>query len=53
VKARLAALENRRKVIDDKDTSKPSLRRASNKTDKDGKTTDDDRPTLHRRDNND
>ena len=50
VKARLAALENRRKVIEDKDESKPSLRRASNKTDKDGKTTDDDRPTLHRRD---
>ena len=52
VKARLAALENRRKVIEDKDSSKPSLRRASNKTDKDGKSTDDDRPTLHRRDNN-
>jgi len=54
VKARLAALENRRKVIEDKDDGKPSLRRASNKTDKgNGKSTDDDRPTLHRRDNND
>jgi beta-barrel assembly-enhancing protease len=53
VKARLAQLENRRKVIDDKDTSKPSLRRAS-ATDapKDGTTTkgDDDHPTLKRRD---
>jgi len=54
VKARLAALQNRRKVTEDKDDSKPSLRRASNKTpDKNGKSGDDDRPTLHRRDNND
>ena len=54
VKARLAALENRRKVIDDKQDGKPSLRRASNKTDNtNGKSTDDDRPTLHRRDSND
>jgi predicted Zn-dependent protease len=56
VKSRLAALENRKKVIEDKQDGKPSLRRASNKTDKGddkGKTSDDDRPTLHRRDNND
>jgi hypothetical protein len=56
VKARLAALENRKKVIEDKQDGKPSLRRASNKTDKGddkSKTSDDDRPTLHRRDNND
>lgn len=52
VKARLAALENRKKVTDDKDANKPSLRRASNKTDDKGKSTDDDRPTLHKRDNN-
>jgi hypothetical protein len=52
VKARLAAIENRRKMVDQKDASKPSLRRASN-TDKNGndsKTSDDDRPTLKRRD---
>jgi predicted Zn-dependent protease len=53
VKARLAAIENRRKVTDEKEDGKPSLRRASTKTGEDkGKTTDDDRPTLHRRDNN-
>lgn len=51
VKSRLAAIENRRKVIDDKEEGKPSLRRASTKTDKgNGKSTDDDRPTLHKRD---
>jgi predicted Zn-dependent protease len=51
VKARLAAIENKHKVIDDKDSSKPSLRRTSNPTDKTGDTkSDDDRPTLKRRD---
>jgi predicted Zn-dependent protease len=52
VKARLAAIENRHKVVDDKDGKKPSLRRAST-TDKNGtddKTSDDGRPTLKRRD---
>ena len=52
VKARLAAIENRRKMVDHKDAGKPSLRRASS-TDKNGtddKTSDDDRPTLKRRD---
>jgi hypothetical protein len=52
VKARLAAIENRRKMVDHKDAGKPSLRRASS-TDKNGndnKTDDDDRPTLKRRD---
>jgi predicted Zn-dependent protease len=53
VKARLAALENRRKLQDDKDSGKkPSLRR-TNTGDKDGnkddKGNDDDRPTLKRR----
>jgi hypothetical protein len=53
VKARLARLENRRKVIDEKDNGKPSLRRTST-ADKSGKDTknDDDRPTLKRRDDN-
>ena len=54
VKGRLAALENRRKVVDQKEGSKPSLRRASSTSDKTGKdggdTTDDGRPTLKRRD---
>jgi predicted Zn-dependent protease len=52
VKARLAAIENKHKVLDDKDSSKPSLRRTSNPTDSTGDTTksDDDRPTLKRRD---
>ena len=52
VKARLAAIENRRKMVDQKEAGKPSLRRAST-TDKNGgdnKTNDDDRPTLKRRD---
>jgi predicted Zn-dependent protease len=50
VKARLAALENKHKVLDQKDSAKPSLRRTSNTTDKsDDKKDDDDRPTLKRR----
>jgi beta-barrel assembly-enhancing protease len=51
VKARLAAIENRHKIIDQKDSTKPSLRRTSNPSDKssEGKQ-DDDRPTLKRRD---
>jgi predicted Zn-dependent protease len=51
VKARLAALENKHKLLDQKDSAKPSLRRTSNPTDKgdDGKKDDDDRPTLKRR----
>ena len=50
VKARLAVLENRRKVVDQKEGNKPSLRRTSS-PDKSGKDTknDDDRPTLKRR----
>ena len=51
VKARLAALENRRKLNDAKDDGRPTLRRASqkdgaDKDNKDGKTEDEDRPTL-------
>jgi beta-barrel assembly-enhancing protease len=52
VKARLASIENRRKLNDQKDTKKPTLRRASS-TDKNGSddktSTDDGRPTLKRR----
>jgi predicted Zn-dependent protease len=55
VKSRLAAIENRHKVVNRKDADKPTLRRTSS-TDKDtGKdTSGDDRPTLKRRpdDNN-
>lgn len=52
VKTRLAAIENRRKMVDQKDKNKPSLRRTSttDKSGQDGKTPDDDRPTLKRRD---
>jgi len=53
VKSRLATIENRHKVIEQKDGSRPSLRRAStgDKTSGTGSTnSDDDRPTLKRRD---
>ena len=51
VKARLASLENRHKVIDQKDANKPTLRRASTGGDNNGNGQgDDDRPTLKRRD---
>ena len=54
VKSRLAAIENRHKILDKKDDGKkPSLRRTSapDKNGTDDKTgNDDDRPTLKRRD---
>jgi beta-barrel assembly-enhancing protease len=55
VKSRLATIENRHKVNDEKDGSRPSLRRTSTSdkssgSDKNGN--DDDRPTLKRRDDN-
>ena len=52
VKARLAAIENKHKVLDQKDNNKPSLRRTANTSDtsKDDGKSDDDRPTLKRRD---
>jgi beta-barrel assembly-enhancing protease len=52
VKARLATIENRHKVIEEKDSNRPSLRRAStgDKTGSGTDTSDDDRPTLKRRD---
>jgi len=60
VKARLAAIENRRKLADDKDKSRPTLRRSTgdnrsripsseDSSDSSNKQ-DDDRPTLKRRD---
>ena len=56
VKARLARIENKRRLLDTKDKNKPSLRRASTTDDKNGNAQagqgkdGDDRPTLHRRD---
>ncbi len=51
VKARLAAIENKHKLLDKKDTNKPSLRRTANSGDNSGKDdSGDDRPTLKRRD---
>jgi len=52
VKARLATIENRHKVIEEKDSNRPSLRRTStgDKTGSGTDTSDDDRPTLKRRD---
>ena len=51
VKARLAAIENKHKLIDEKDSNKPSLRRTSNTGGNAGdQKPDDDRPTLKRRD---
>ena len=49
VKARLAAIENKHKV-DDTNQNKPTLRRTSNDSSKDGDQKDDGRPTLKRRD---
>jgi hypothetical protein len=51
VKTRLARIENKRRLTDSKDTKKPSLRRAStgDPNAKDGDNSGDDRPTLHRR----
>ncbi|HEV2173382.1 MAG TPA: hypothetical protein VGR71_07435, partial [Nitrospira sp.] len=55
VKARLARIENKRRLIDTKDKNKPSLRRASTSSDPNNPkagddNSGDDRPTLHRRD---
>jgi beta-barrel assembly-enhancing protease len=50
IKARLAAVENKHKVLDEKDANKPVLRRTSNANDKDKDKSDDDRPTLKRHD---
>jgi hypothetical protein len=59
VKARLARIENKRRLLDNKDGKKPSLRRAStgqtdpndpNAQSSDPNSNGNDRPTLHRRD---
>jgi hypothetical protein len=59
VKARLARIENKRRLTDTKGVTRPSLRRASTGTDTTGSPTSqtddsasngDDKPTLHRRD---
>jgi Peptidase family M48 len=52
VKARLARIENKRRLTDTKGITRPSLRRASTGGDSsgDGNSNADDRPTLHRRD---
>ncbi len=55
IKARLARIENKRRLTDTKDTKKPSLRRAStgdpnSSSDPNSTSSDDDKPTLHRRD---
>jgi len=52
IKGRLARIENKRRLTDSKDTKRPSLRRAStdpNAQGGDNSQTGDDRPTLHRR----
>jgi beta-barrel assembly-enhancing protease len=56
IKARLARIENKRRLTDTKGVTRPSLRRASTGTDNSGSQTGDsnssgdDKPTLHRRD---
>ena len=59
VKARLARIENKRRLTDTKGVTRPSLRRASTGSDPNGSQTSqtddsnssgDDKPTLHRRD---
>ncbi len=58
VKARLARIENKRRLTDTKGVTRPSLRRAGTTSNDPGSgsqttdpsSTDDDKPTLHRRD---
>jgi predicted Zn-dependent protease len=58
IKARLARIENKRRLTDSKDTKRPSLRKAStSKDDKSAQPADpnaspSDQPTLHRREDN-
>jgi hypothetical protein len=51
VKGRLARIQNQRRLIDSRETKKPSLRRPSPGNDPNAQETGDreDRPTLHRR----
>jgi hypothetical protein len=60
IKARLARIENKRRLVDSKDKNKPSLRKASTTSGDSGNSSSttssstadsaDDKPTLHRRD---
>jgi predicted Zn-dependent protease len=50
VKARLARIENKRRLVDLKDKDRPSLRRAG-KGSGENTPSSDDKPTLHRQDN--
>jgi predicted Zn-dependent protease len=50
VKTRLARLENKRKLTDDKNDKAPTLRRTTSTDDSKKTSGDDDRPTLKRRD---
>ncbi len=56
IKARLARIENKRRLTDSKDSKRPSLRKAStSKDDKSAQPADpngSDQPTLHRREDN-
>jgi predicted Zn-dependent protease len=49
VKARLASIENKHKLLEKKDENKPSLRRTANTSDTSDDKKDDERPTLKRR----
>jgi predicted Zn-dependent protease len=50
VKARLARIENKRRLHDNRDSHKPSLRRVNDNPN--SPSAGDDTPTLHRRDDN-
>ena len=50
VKARLARIENKRRLTDGKNGQKPTLRKVSNSDPNSNNGGDDERPTLHRRD---
>jgi hypothetical protein len=50
VKGRLAAIENKHKLLDKNDANKPSLRRIPNTSNTTDDKKDDERPTLKRHD---
>ncbi|MFT4112168.1 M48 family metallopeptidase [Silvibacterium sp.] len=50
VKARLARIENKRRLTNGKNGQKPTLRKVSNSDPNSSSSGDDERPTLHRRD---
>jgi predicted Zn-dependent protease len=51
VKVRLARIENKRRLIDSKNINKPSLHKSSGDSSSPPNPSSDDKPTLHRRDN--